>query len=97
MHFLDVVWFRGSTWNLLEDTEQFDIEISQRKECHFITLFNVNSSHSGKYSCMAVNEKHEIWHEFMLNVKNSKYIFSQLLLKHISVKWYVNIQFEHFY
>ena len=67
------MWFRGSTWNLLEDTEKYDIEISQKKECHFITLFNVNASHSGKYSCMAVNAKQEIWHEFMLNVKNGKY------------------------
>ena len=50
--FLDVVWFRGSTWNLIEDTEKYDVEISQNKECHFITLFNVNSSHSGKYSCI---------------------------------------------
>ena len=60
---------------MLEDKEKFDIEISQRKECHFITLFNVNASHSGKYSCMAVNAKQEIWHEFMLNVKNGTIIF----------------------
>ena len=70
--FADVVWFRGSTWNLMEDTEQYDVEISQSKECHFITLFNVNTSHSGTYSCMAVNAKQEIWHEFVLNVDSSK-------------------------
>ena len=77
----DVVWFRGSTWNLIEDTEQYDVEISQSKECHFITLFNVNTSHSGKYSCMAVNAKQEIWHEFALNVDSSKSFFLHFKVK----------------
>ena len=70
-----MVWFRGSSWNLIEDTEKYDVEISQNKECHFITLFNVNTSDSGKYSCMAVNAKHEIWHEFELNVEHGKCTF----------------------
>ena len=75
----------------MEDTEKYDVEISQNKECHFITLFNVNSSHSGKYSCMAVNAKYEIWHEFVLNVETSKCTFSFSLFVQFSCRKFQSV------
>ena len=68
------MWFKGPTWNLIEDLEQYDVEMSQNKDCHFLTLFNLSTSDAGKYSCMAVNAQHEIWHEFVLEVANGKSI-----------------------